>query len=120
MKLQQSGETPRGESALMDIDEDVNGQTREVTAHETVVLTLEEIPTSGYRWHVEADEGVTVEDSQFVRAPDAGIGGGGRRVIRLRVSGTGEFAVHAKLWREWQGDSSVVRRCDFVLRCESP
>lgn len=101
----------------MKLDEQTaNGRTFDLERDETITLHLSENPTTGYRWHISADPAIEIQSNEYVRAGSNDIGAVGQRVIVFRAVGSGEFPVRAKLWRDWQGESSVLRRCEFVLR----
>lgn len=100
----------------MKIDEQTaNGRTFDLERDETITLHLSENPTTGYRWHITADPAIEIQSNAYVRGPGE-IGAAGQRVIVFRATAAGEFHVRAKLWRDWQGESSVLRRCEFLLR----
>ncbi|MFP4239529.1 protease inhibitor I42 family protein [Rhodosalinus sp.] len=61
------------------------GRSVAVPAGAEVVLDLPENPTTGFRWSLPEGEGLTVIEDRNVGAGD-GIGAGGARVLRLRVS----------------------------------
>lgn len=101
----------------MELDaQSADGRTFDVGRDETVALHLDENPTTGYRWQVTADPAIELRSDEFVPLAGSGIGAGGRRVFTFHVRAAGEFRVRAKLWREWQGESSVINRCEFLLR----
>src|SRR4051794_8878397 len=101
----------------MDLDgQNADGRTFDVGRDEIIAMHLDENPTTGYRWQVTADPSIEFRSDEFVPQADAAIGTGGRRVFTFHVRAAGEFRVRAKLWREWQGESSVIKRCEFLLR----
>lgn len=77
---------------------------------ETILVRLDETPTSGYRWAVDhVDEKVLApEGSEFELPTDAAIGAGGRRtfVFKAISRGTGQIAL--TLRREWEGPGSAI------------
>ena len=100
----------------MQLDEQTaNGRTFDVGRDETIALHLNENPTTGYRWNITADPALEVQSNEFV-AGGPGIGAGGRRVVVFRATAAGELRVRARLWREWLGESSVIQRCEFLVR----
>lgn len=90
--------------------------TVDVPVNEPVVLELAENPTTGFRWAIGVGPGITIDSSDYVVSSAAAAGGGGVRRIVLHAALPGLHVVHAKLWREWEGDESVARRCDLTLR----
>jgi inhibitor of cysteine peptidase len=87
-----------------------NGKGLELTLDNVVVLHLPENPTTGYRWALEPNEGVSLETSNYVVAASSGVGGGGQRTFKLRPLRTGTVSVNLKRWRDWEGDTSVIER----------
>ena len=98
------------------------GVTRALKVDQEVLLNLEETPSTGYRWFLEAEPSAAVENLGIQwNTPDAGgVGAAGRRVFHLRVLTPGEIQLRLKLWRQWQGDASVTRRLEFTLHVQPP
>ena len=92
------------------------GSVIEVAAGELFAVSLEENPTTGYRWDFVADRGVEVVSSSYQLRESGGVGGGGVRQFIFRADVQGEFVLRGKLWRAWQGDSSVTKRCEITVR----
>jgi inhibitor of cysteine peptidase len=102
----------------MVLTEDDDGKVLRLPANEALVIELIENPTTGYRWHLESAEGVTVESSYIPGDPGAtpGIaGGGGKRRFTLEIKGAGQVDLRAKLRRAWEGDTSILRRFQVGL-----
>jgi inhibitor of cysteine peptidase len=102
-----------------------DGRVRAAKPGDTLVVHLDESPTSGYRWSVERldDRVLTPAGDDFAPAGgaapgggDAGpaggvrLGGGGTRVLRFTVAGPGRGELVLRRWRSWEGDGSVVER----------
>lgn len=87
---------------------------------DVILVRLPENPTTGYQWEIdETNEAVLeLEDSDFVPASNAGIGGGGERIFRLRAKGTGTSHVELKMQREWEADIPPIEHYDFTIRVE--
>lgn len=89
------------------------------------VVKLDENPTTGYLWAIDA---MDMDRLGFVRSsfrpgsgagfrPGSGaIGGGGQRVLLFQTKAIGEAHLGLKLLREWVGEASVIDRCAFRLR----
>ena len=93
------------------------GSTHDVRQGQTVELHLRENPSTGYRWSVIIEPGAaaSIVGSRFVSA-SAGVGAGGSIAFEIAASQTGAVELRAKLWREWEGESSVTNRYSFTLR----
>ncbi len=93
------------------------GKTISVGRGDTVEIRLAETPPTGYRWGVDSlDQNVVqLQRSDYAVAPDSGVGGGGERRLTLVARQAGTTRLQLKLWREWEGDSSVTQRFDVTI-----
>ncbi len=102
------------------VDARYRGSTVDAESGETILVRLDETPTTGYRWALEhVDEQVLeAEGSEFQLPPNAAIGAAGQRtfVFKARSRGTGRISL--RLWREWEGMSSVTDRFEVSVRIE--
>ena len=98
------------------------GVPRALNVHQDFLLELEETPSTGYRWNLEAEPPTAIEilGTRWNTPDPGGAGAAGRRSFHLRVLTPGEIQLHLKLWRQWQGDASVLRRLEFTLHVPSP
>lgn len=93
-----------------------NGQAIEIRRGDVVELQLRENPTTGFRWQVVRADGLVEEpaavETHEARAPEPHpqIGAGGIRTFRFRARAPGTGRLELKLWREFEGDSSIVDR----------
>jgi inhibitor of cysteine peptidase len=89
-------------------------QTVEVTAGEQIVVTLEENPTTGYRWIVDELVGhLTTDSSEFAAPGSERPGAGGHRAIVLRATDAGPAELRVRYARPWEGAASDARRLRF-------
>ena len=93
-----------------------NGTTISVRKGTEVQVDLEDRGTTGFRWSIDAidDRVLATAGEQSVAYP--GIGAGAHRVFRFEAKGTGSSQLALKLWRSWEGDSSVIERFDVTVR----
>jgi inhibitor of cysteine peptidase len=106
-----SGKTqPRYGGSMTTLTEQDSGRTVEVNVGRVVEVRLTENPTTGYRWTVEAASGV---DCRFDAV--GGIGAVGMRVFQFRSNCAGLYELRLKNWREWEGESSVLRRFEAKI-----
>jgi inhibitor of cysteine peptidase len=93
-----------------------NGQPLELRQGDVVDLRLRENPTTGFRWQVVRTDGLVeepaVDDAPPSRGPEEHpqVGAGGTRTFRFRARTPRTGRLELKLWREFEGDSSVVKR----------
>jgi inhibitor of cysteine peptidase len=95
-----------------------NGKTCEARPGATIHIQLPENPTTGFRWAVDSvtDTFIEPQSSTYVQGQSVGVGGGGTRTFSFRAKQPGAGDIKLKLWREWQGDSSVVERFECAIR----
>jgi inhibitor of cysteine peptidase len=80
----------------------------EVSAGTVVTVRLPEEATTGYRWTIEAGEGLEQAGDRV--EPPGAIGGGSTRELQFRATRPGTRDLRMKKWREWEGDGSVIDR----------
>lgn len=94
-----------------------NGKTFQVDDGETVWVRLHENSSTGYRWDFDNldEKMVHAERATYERASDA-VGSGGEATWAVKPQAQGTAKVRMKLWRQWEGDDSVVDRFSFTLK----
>ena len=100
-----------------------NGEAIEIRQGDAIDLQLPENATTGFRWQLVSANGLVEEPAQDqARAPSAPeqsprMGAGGIRVFRFRARTSGRGRLELKLWREFEGESSVLKRfaCDITI-----
>jgi inhibitor of cysteine peptidase len=94
------------------------GLPRDVAVGESVSLQLAENPSTGYRWSMAASppDAVEIIETRWIAPAGGRVGAEGKREFRVRIKAPGEIRLNLKLWREWQGESSVIQRYEFILR----
>jgi predicted secreted protein len=86
-----------------------NGKELEIDVGERLVVRLEESPTTGFAWSPSGvNEKLGLLTSEYSPASPGSIGGGGLRTLTFTARQVGAVSLRLKLWREWEGDSSVV------------
>jgi inhibitor of cysteine peptidase len=95
-----------------------HGKSIKAQVGDLVTVSLDENPTTGFRWAMDkSDEDVVaVLSSEYVVSPGSKLGKGGQRVVTFQVRQAGVSPIHLKLWRAWEGDSSVTQRFGVTLR----
>ncbi len=84
---------------------------------ESVELRLPENPSTGYRWSIDIapPDAAALAGSRWLPV-GAGVGAAGSREFDIAMKETGKVILRAKLWREWQGEVSVIQRWEFTLQ----
>ena len=98
------------------LTESNNGQAIGLRQDDAIDLRLHENPTTGFRWQVVRADGLieepAVDEARPSHAPELHpqVGAGGIRTFRFRARTSGTGRLELKLWREFEGDSSVSKR----------
>jgi len=96
--------------------EEDSGKTVEVDVGENLELSLPENATTGYRWEIENldNKVISVKDEDY--QPSSGkVGSGGAKKWSLKAVAPGKTECRLKLWRQWEGNSSVQKRFSVML-----
>jgi inhibitor of cysteine peptidase len=103
-------------SALTEAD---SNSVKVVLQGEDVRLSLSESPSTGYRWTLwaEPSDAATIVSTRWT-AGSAGVGAAGTREFVISVNEPGTVMLHAKLWREWAGEGSAIKRLVFTLQVQ--
>ena len=81
-----------------------HNKTASVRFGDTVVIELEETPTTGYMWDAITNDPVAqLQSSNFEFASQA-MGGGGKRKLIFTVAGAGDGSITLQQRQQWTGD----------------
>lgn len=87
------------------LTETANNNTISVRKGDTVVIELDETPTTGYMWDVAtADNPIAQLQSSNYEIASTAMGGGGKRKLIFSITGEGKGSISLKNWRKWSGD----------------
>lgn len=94
------------------------GSRIEIRVGDVVWVRLAEQPSTGFVWSTESTSGdaLRVVESEYLPAADGRVGGSGERSLSFRAVATGNVELRLKLWREWEGDTSIVDRFAATVR----
>jgi inhibitor of cysteine peptidase len=93
-----------------------SGKTVGADVGDTLELSLDENPTTGYRWAVESlDTRVIAAQEGKYSSSSGGVGGGGSMKWSLKAIASGKTEFRLKLWRQWEGEASVQKRFNVTL-----
>lgn len=111
-----------GKAVVRTLTRTDGGSRIEVRVGDVVVVRLPENPSTGFVWSSETAGGDALEPvrSEYLPAADASVGGGGQRSLSFRAVATGTVELRLKLWREWEGDKSIVDRFAATVRVVRP
>jgi inhibitor of cysteine peptidase len=94
-----------------------NGKLVKPHKGDVIIVSLQETPTTGYRWTVDTTDETILElqNESFRVAPEAGIGGSGTRTFSFRAITAGSVNLKLKLRREWAGDASITEHYSLTI-----
>jgi predicted secreted protein len=93
-----------------------DGSAVTVAPGDEIAVRLDETPTTGFRWEIDALEGPLehIGDEREIE-PDTPPGGGSMRVFRFRATERGRGQIALKNRREWEGDASITQRFSVLV-----
>jgi inhibitor of cysteine peptidase len=95
-----------------------NGKFITMQVNDLLGVSLDENPTTGFQWALDSGGGdwVKLQASEYITAAGSGVGGGGQRVLTFKAQRAGTGRLQLKLWREWEGEPSIVERFTVTLQ----
>ena len=110
-------ETGSPQMATITLTRADNGNVVALRVGDRLVLRLEENPATGYRWAIEPhdEKVVSLQHLEYGPLPHAGVGGGGHRTWTFIAHKAGTDTLQLKLWRAWEGETSITRRFTVTL-----
>ena len=102
--------TACGSAKEVNLDADDNGNQVELKTGQTLVISLEGNPTTGYTWQVaELDEAVLRQVGEMEFEPDTGnVGAGGLQTLRFETVNSGKTSLDLVYHRSWEEDEQPV------------
>jgi inhibitor of cysteine peptidase len=96
------------------------GRSITVHADDKIIINLIENPTTGYVWAIDKMNPTVLvsQDPTFSSTSGGAIGSGGTRIFTFTANQPGTVPLQFKLWRKWQGDSSIIERYDVTIRVQ--
>lgn len=98
-----------GMSEIVILDSD-RGKMFEVQVGDIVTIRLAENPTTGYHWEIGGidDRFVEFQSSDYLVAPEAGIGAGGTRTFHFKAKSAGTAQIQLRRRRSWEAEDRVI------------
>ena len=93
------------------------GKSVTVSLGETVAISLDENPTTGFRWELEPGNDATLElvSSEYLAVPGDRVGGGGRHLWKFNAKKSGEVRLVLIRRRGWEKDESGGERFEITI-----
>jgi inhibitor of cysteine peptidase len=102
--------TPTAPAEAFVFNETSNGENVEVPVDSSIVIRLDENPTTGYSWNVTSSQGLEYVNDTFIPPETQLIGAGGVHEWEYRAPETGdaEFsAIYKRPWEETTGNETM-------------
>jgi inhibitor of cysteine peptidase len=99
-----------GSANEVNLDANDNGSQVELQADQTLVISLEGNPTTGYTWEVaEVDEGVLrqVGEMEFEPQDTGDVGVGGVQILRFEAVNSGQTDLDLVYHRSWEDEEPL-------------
>lgn len=82
-----------------------------------LLIRLDENPTTGYRWHLEAHDTavLAVHSNTYVATPSDGMGGGGHRLVTLQAVKAGRVHLQLTHGRAWEADTANAKQFTVTI-----
>jgi len=95
-----------------------NGKSITMQVNDHLIVSLDENPTTGFQWVLDSGGGdwMKLQASEYIPAAKSGVGGGGQRLLTFKAQRPGSGRLQLKLWRQWEGESSIVERFTLTLQ----
>lgn len=99
------------------LTENDSGRCVSLRVNDTLRILLPENPTTGYRWELDLPtDGALMLESAARQDPSTVPGATIAHAFSLRAARPGNAEIAAKLWRDWEGEGSVVSRFHASVR----
>lgn len=104
----------------MTLTEADKGKTVQVHTSDQVTLQLDENPSTGYLWAIDKTDNtvLVLQHSDYTPTPGGALGSGGLRLFTFIAKNSGTVHLQLKLWRSFEGDSSIIRRYDVTIQVQ--
>jgi inhibitor of cysteine peptidase len=102
--------TACGAADEVNLDANDNGNQVELKSDQTLVISLEGNPTTGYTWEVaEMDEGVLrqVGEMEFEPQDTGDVGVGGVQILRFEAVNSGQTDLDLVYHRSWEDEQPL-------------
>ncbi|MEA3441777.1 MAG: protease inhibitor I42 family protein [Chloroflexota bacterium] len=101
--------TACGAANEVNLDADDDGGQVELKSDQTMVISLEGNPTTGYTWEVaQVDEAVLKQVGEAEFEPDSdAVGSGGVQVLRFEAVNSGQTSLDLVYHRSWEDEEPV-------------
>lgn len=95
-----------------------NGTVIESNPGDTILLSLDSSPVTGYAWKLDYNDPTIVEQIQtgFNKTGNNAIGGAVQQYFSFRCLKRGESKISLRYYRHWEGDSSTIKNFEIIVR----
>jgi inhibitor of cysteine peptidase len=95
-----------------------NGSQVELQRGQTLVITLDSNPTTGYRWEVVASDSPVLRqkgEAEYKAPESSAVGAGGQEVFRFEAASAGEMTLELAYRRSWEDEEPAERFSVHVI-----
>lgn len=95
-----------------------SGKTLTLQPGQTLMLRLNENPTTGYRWSIASFDSQVLQliDDRFDLPNTTGIGGGGQRIFTFRANQPGDATLHLSNRQAWEPEAAGQESFQVTVR----
>ena len=93
------------DAARTEFDITDDGTTVSVPSGETITVSLEANPSTGFAWSFPVTAGVTLVEERFEEPVTTAVGAPGRTVFEFTIDEPGTFTLRLEYRRPWEPDS---------------
>lgn len=86
----------------VNLTHDDSGAARDVRIGDQIIVTLDETPTTGYRWHAEIDTARLQLTDDHYEGAERPVGAGGTRRLTFAPLQAGPVRLHLVKRRHWE------------------
>jgi inhibitor of cysteine peptidase len=101
-------------TAALEVDASANGGSVVLAPGQALMIRLDENPTTGYRWALEASEGLQLDANVFIPGA-AGVGAAGERRLTLQATAPGTHQLVIVQRREWEPPANAFARFELTV-----
>ena len=108
--------TALASAAFVPVTEKDDGKTISARVGDTILLKLQENPSTGYTWTLSVTPGLIVTEDQHTPSILRRIGAPGMREWQIRVTGSGDQTVSVVYVRPWEPMENSAREFTLFIK----
>lgn len=101
-------------TTALEVDAAAHGGAVSLARGQALIVCLVENPTTGYRWSIEAGDGLRLDADSFTPG-GPGIGAAGQRRLTLLAAAPGTHRLALLHRREWEAPAQALARFELSV-----